>query len=227
MVSPPALTAALAMWAVVAPAMGVRPKCVGFAQVLLLEPPPPPDALVFLRVRNPDGSEAEACGNGTRCVAARTMDELGSNRLNVETVAGVLEATRGADGLVTVDMGPANLEWCDIPLAKPCDTLHLDIANGPLVDPVAVNIGNPHMVFFVDDADTIDLGALGPKLEHHPLYPERTNVEVVSVLGPDKVRMRVWERSAGITQACGSGARAGTVPASPRAIRRATARARG
>ena len=136
----------------------------------------------------------------------------------METVAGVLEATRGADGLVTVDMGPANLEWCDIPLAKRCDTLHLDIANGPLVDPVAVNIGNPHMVFFVDDADTIDLGALGPKLEHHPLYPERTNVEVVSVLGPDKVRMRVWERSAGITQACGSGACAVSVAASRRGL---------
>ena len=199
-------------------AIGDRRKGVGFDQLLILEPPQHPDAHVFMRVRNPDGSEAEACGNGTRCVAARTMDELGSNRLNVETVAGVLEATRGADGLVTVDMGPVNLEWCDIPLAKPCDTLHLDIANGPLVDPVAVNIGNPHMVFFVDDADTIDLGALGPKLEHHPLYPERTNVEVVSVLGPDKVRMRVWERSAGITQACGSGACAVSVAASRRGL---------
>ena len=199
-------------------AIGDRRKGVGFDQLLILEPPQHPDAHVFMRVRNPDGSEAEACGNGTRCVAARTMDELGSNRLNVETVAGVLEATRGADGLVTVDMGPANLEWCDIPLAKPCDTLHLDIANGPLVDPVGVNIGNPHMVFFVDDADTIDLGALGPKLEHHPLYPERTNVEVVSVLGPDKVRMRVWERSAGITQACGSGACAVSVAASRRGL---------
>ena len=199
-------------------AIGDRRKGVGFDQLLILEPPQHPDAHVFMRVRNPDGSEAEACGNGTRCVAARTMDELGSNRLNVETVAGVLEATRGADGLVTVDMGPANLEWYDIPLAKPCDTLHLDIANGPLVDPVAVNIGNPHMVFFVDDADTIDLGALGPKLEHHPLYPERTNVEVVSVLGPDKVRMRVWERSAGITQACGSGACAVSVAASRRGL---------
>ena len=199
-------------------AIGDRRKGVGFDQLLILEPPQHPDAHVFMRVRNPDGSEAEACGNGTRCVAARTMDELGSNRLNVETVAGVLETTRGADGLVTVDMGPANLEWYDIPLAKPCDTLHLDIANGPLVDPVAVNIGNPHMVFFVDDADTIDLGALGPKLEHHPLYPERTNVEVVSVLGPDKVRMRVWERSAGITQACGSGACAVSVAASRRGL---------
>ena len=199
-------------------AIGDRRKGVGFDQLLILEPPQHPDAHVFMRVRNPDGSEAEACGNGTRCVAARTMDELGSNRLNVETVAGVLEATRGADGLVTVDMGPANLEWYDIPLAKPCDTLHLDIANGPLVDPVAVNIGNPHMVFFVDDADTIDLGALGPKLEHHPLYPERTNVEVASVLGPDKVRMRVWERSAGITQACGSGACAVSVAASRRGL---------
>ena len=208
----------LAYGEVEARAIGNRRTGVGFDQLLILEPPQHPDAHVFMRIRNPDGSEAEACGNGTRCVAVRTMDELGTNRLNVETVAGILETTRCADGMVTVDMGPANLNWRDIPLAEARNTLHLDIANGPLVDPVAVNMGNPHMVFFVDDAETIDLSALGRELEHHPLYPERTNVEVVSVLGPDKVRMRVWERSAGITQACGSGACAVSVAASRRGL---------
>ena len=199
-------------------AMGNRRKGVGFDQLLILEPAKHPDAHIFMRIRNPDGSEAEACGNGTRCAAVRIMDELGTNRLNVETVAGILETTRAADGLVTVNMGPAKLDWSDIPLAEPRDTLHLDISNGSLIDPVAVNIGNPHMVFFVEDAETIELGTLGPGLENHPLYPERTNVEVVSLLGPDKVRMRVWERSAGITQACGSGACAVSVAANRRGL---------
>ena len=208
----------LALGEAEARAIGNRRKGVGFDQLLILEPAKHPDAHIFMRIRNPDGSEAEACGNGTRCAAVRIMDELGTNRLNVETVAGILETTRAADGLVTVNMGPAKLDWSDIPLAEPRDTLHLDISNGSLMDPVAVNIGNPHMVFFVEDAETIDLGALGPELENHPLYPERTNVEVVSLLGPDKVRMRVWERSAGITQACGSGACAVSVAANRRGL---------
>ena len=208
----------LALGEAEARAIGNRREGVGFDQLLILEPAQHPDAHIFMRIRNPDGSEAEACGNGTRCVAVRIMDELGTNRLNVETVAGILETTRAADGLVTVNMGPAKLDWSDIPLAEPRDTLHLDISNGSLMDPVAVNIGNPHMVFFVEDAETIDLGTLGPELENHPLYPERTNVEVVSLLGPDKVRMRVWERSAGITQACGSGACAVSVAANRRGL---------
>ena len=208
----------LALGEAEARAIGNRRRGVGFDQLLILEPAQHPDAHIFMRIRNPDGSEAEACGNGTRCAAVRIMDELGTNRLNVETVAGILETTRGADGLVTVNMGPAKLDWSDIPLAEPRDTLHLDISNGSLMDPVAVNIGNPHMVFFVEDAETIDLGTLGPELENHPLYPERTNVEVVSLLGPDKVRMRVWERSAGITQACGSGACAVSVAANRRGL---------
>ena len=208
----------LAFGEVEARAIGNRRTGVGFDQLLILEPAQHPDAHIFMRIRNPDGSEAEACGNGTRCAAVRIMDELGTNRLNVETVAGILETTRAADGLVTVNMGPAKLDWSDIPLAEPRDTLHLDISNGSLMDPVAVNIGNPHMVFFVEDVETIDLGTLGPELENHPLYPERTNVEVASLRGPDKVRMRVWERSAGITQACGSGACAVSVAANRRGL---------
>ena len=138
----------LALGEAEARAIGNRRKGVGFDQLLILEPAQHPDAHIFMRIRNPDGSEAEACGNGTRCAAVRIMDELGTNRLNVQTVAGILEKTRAADGLVTVNMGPAKLDWSDIPLAEPRDTLHLDISNGSLMDPVAVNIGNPHMVFF-------------------------------------------------------------------------------
>ena len=198
--------------------IGDRRRGVGFDQLLILEPAKDAAADLFMRILNPDGSEAEACGNGTRCVAARVMDELGRDTLNIETVAGVLATTTGADGLVTVDMGLANLEWWQIPLAVETDTLHLDIENGPLRDPVAVNIGNPHMVFFVDDADAIDVAGLGPALESHPLYPERTNVEICSLSGPDQLRMRVWERGAGITQACGSGACAAGVAAARRGL---------
>ena len=206
----------LAIGGTQARAIGDRRRGVGFDQLLILEPAKDAAADLFMRILNPDGSEAEACGNGTRCVAARVMDELGRDTLNIETVAGVLATTTGADGLVTVDMGPANLEWRQIPLAVEADTLHLDIENGPLRDPVAVNIGNPHMVFFVDDADAIDVAGLGPALESHPLYPERTNVEICSLSGPDQLRMRVWERGAGITQACGSGACAAGVAAARR-----------
>ena len=208
----------LAIGGTQARAIGDRRRGVGFDQLLILEPAKDAAADLFMRILNPDGSEAEACGNGTRCVAARVMDELGRDTLNIETVAGVLATTTGADGLVTVDMGPANLEWRQIPLAVEADTLHLDIENGPLRDPVAVNIGNPHMVFFVDDADAIDVAGLGPALESHLLYPERTNVEICSLSGPDQLRMRVWERGAGITQACGSGACAAVVAAARRGL---------
>jgi len=209
---------ALAIGEADARAIGNRRTGVGFDQLLILQPARNGAADLFMRIMNPDGSEAEACGNGTRCVAAKVMDEIGRDILNIETVAGVLETQRGADGLVTVDMGPANLDWADIPLAEACDTLHLGIKNGALIDPVAINMGNPHMVFFVDDAESVDLAELGPALEHHPLYPERTNVEVVSLLGPDRVRMRVWERGAGITLACGSGACAAGVAAHRRGL---------
>lgn len=208
----------LAIGGTQARAIGDRRRGVGFDQLLILEPAKDAAADLFMRILNPDGSEAEACGNGTRCVAAQVMDELGRDTLNIETVAGVLATTTGADGLVTVDMGPANLEWRQIPLAVEADTLHLDIENGPLRDPVAVNIGNPHMVFFVDDADAIDVAGLGPALESHPLYPERTNVEICSLSGPNQLRMRVWERGAGITQACGSGACAAGVAAARRGL---------
>lgn len=177
---------------------------------------------VRLIILNADGSEAEACGNGTRCAAWLLMQETGSRHLLLETAAGLLDAEQLADGRVAVDMGDVKLDWREIPLAKPMDTLHLDLVQGPpgaqLADPVAVNIGNPHCVFFVPDAEAIDIERLGPAIERHPLFPARTNVEVATVLSPDRIRMRVWERGVGVTLACGSGACATLVAAARRKL---------
>ncbi len=115
-------------------------------------------------------------------------------------------------------MGPVKLDWREIPVSEACDTLHLPLSVGPLSDPVGVNVGNPHAVFFVPDAETVDLASLGPVLERHRLFPERANIEVAQILSPDRIRMRVWERSAGITQACGSGACATLVAAARRKL---------
>ncbi len=204
-------------------AIADRRTGVGCDQLLVVEPPRNGAADAFLRIRNADGGEVAACGNGTRCVAAMIMAEKGAERVLVETQAGVLEARAGAAGEIAVDMGNASLEWRDIPLARDADTLHLDIAAGPLTDPVGVGIGNPHAVFFVDDAETVPLDAVGPEIEHYPLFPERTNVEVVQVLSRRHLRLRVWERGVGITRACGSGACAALVAAHARSLTERTA----
>ncbi|MSO91854.1 MAG: diaminopimelate epimerase [Rhodospirillales bacterium] len=187
-------------------AISDRHTGVGCDQILIIEKPKNGSADAFMRIRNADGSEVAACGNGARCVAALLMQEAKSARAVVETAAGTLEARSDAGGLVTVDMGPVSFEWRRIPLARDADTLHLPIAMGVLKDPVAVNVGNPHAVFFVGDAESVPLADLGPQIEHHPLFPERTNVEAAQVLDRTRIRLRVWERGVGITQACGSGA---------------------
>lgn len=191
---------------------------IGCDQLIVMEPPTTGDADLFMRIRNPDGGEAEACGNATRCIASLVMSETGRDRAVIQTVAGHLPAQTAEAGRITVDMGPANLGWREIPLAEERDTLHLGIGAGPLQDPVGVNMGNPHAVFFVEDAEAVDLASLGPQLEHDPLLPERANISVVSVTGPDRLRQRVWERGAGITLACGSGACAGAVAAVRRGL---------
>jgi diaminopimelate epimerase len=212
-------------------AIADRRTGVGCDQLLILERPAGPGtgngaADVVMRIRNADGGEVEACGNGARCVADVVMRETGRDHVVIETVVGLLDAERAAsarDGTprVTVDMGPARLDWRDIPLSAPQDTGRLDLTLGPLREPVAVNIGNPHAVFFVDDAQAIDLAGLGPVLERHKLFPERANIEVAQVLSPSRIRMRVWERGVGITRACGTGACATVVAgASPDAQRR-------
>ncbi len=171
--------------------------------------------LVFF---NPDGGTSAACGNGTRCVASLLMGETGAEHLVLETGAGLLDAERAPNGAICVDMGFAKTEWRDIPLSQAGDTLHLGIAEGALVDPVGVGIGNPHAVFFVEDVSAIDLERLGPKLEHHEMFPERANIGVAEVRAPGRIRLRVWERGAGITRACGSGACAAAVAASRRQL---------
>jgi len=204
-------------------AIGDRRRGVGFDQLLILEKPASENADVFMRIRNPDGSEAGACGNGTRCVASIVIRESGRDHVRVETIAGVLEAEAMPGGLVRVDMGPALLDWQDIPLLKPEDTLQLDITSGPLSNPVAVNMGNPHAVFFVDDADQVDMKKWASPVETDPLFPHRTNVEVAHVMDREHIRMRVWERGAGVTDACGSGACAALVAAHRRGLTERTA----
>lgn len=199
-------------------AIADRHRGVGCDQLIVVEAARGATSDAWMTIYNPDGSESGACGNATRCVAWLLMGQNGSDRVVIETRAGLLDAEARGDKMVAVDMGAARLDWREIPLAEAVDTLHLGIAAGPLADPVAVSMGNPHAVFFVDDVAAIDLAAVGPGLEHHPLFPERTNVEIVQVLGPETLRMRVWERGAGITQACGTGACATLVAAARRGL---------
>ena len=191
---------------------------VGCDQFIVLEPAQNADADVFMRIRNHDGGEVGACGNATRCIADQVMNEMGTDSAVIETLAGNLRTWRAEGGLVTVDMGPVNTDWRAIPLAREMDTLHVDFTCGPLSDPACVNVGNPHTNFFVDDVDAVDLAALGPKIENDPLFPERTNVQVVQVLSDSKIRVRVWERGAGITLASGSSACATAVNAHRRGL---------
>ena len=198
-----------------------RRRGIGCDQVLtILSPGHGGDA--FMAIHNPDGSEAEACGNGTRCVAALLMDQTGHKDVVIETAARQLSCVRQADGQITVDMGRVLLDWRDIPLARAGDTLHVPLADAPAGTPAdpccCVSIGNPHAVFFVADVAAIPLAQIGPLLERHPMFPERANIEFATVLAADRIRMRVWERGAGITQACGSGACAVTVAAARRGL---------
>jgi len=194
-----------------------RRRGVGCDQLVILEPAAN-GADLALRFHNPDGGEAEACGNGTRCAAALVMAETGAKRLSIRTAAGLLSAEAAAGGMVAVDMGEAHTDWRAIPLAREMDTLYLDLVLGPLRDPVATSMGNPHATFFVEDIAAIDIATLGPKLEHDPLFPERANIGVAQVTGPDSLRLRVWERGAGLTLACGSGACAAAVAAARRKL---------
>ena len=199
-------------------AIADRHRGVGCDQLLILEKPRAKGADLFMRILNADGSEAGACGNGTRCVADLVMRETGRRRVLIETASGLLEAAAAPGGGVGVDMGEARLGWRDIPLARECDTLHVPLSLGPLVDPVCTSMGNPHATFFVADAEAVDLAALGPRLERDPIFPERANIGVAQVLSPTQLRFRVWERGAGITIACGSGACAALVAAARRGL---------
>jgi diaminopimelate epimerase len=202
-----------------AAAIADRRTGVGCDQFITIEPAPAgSNADAFMRIRNPDGEEAGACGNATRCVVDLLARETGRRAQVIRTVAGNLPSEALPDGRVRVDMGPARLEWSDIPLARPMDTLHLDLAAGPLADPAAASMGNPHATFFVRDVSRVPVADLGPALEHDALFPERANIGFAQIIASDRIRLRVWERGAGLTLACGSGACAALVNAHRRGL---------
>jgi diaminopimelate epimerase len=170
------------------------------------------DADVFMQIFNPDGSEAGACGNATRCVADLLFRETGRRNQSIRTMSGLLPSEKLSDGQVRVDMGAVQLGWQDIPLAYEVDTLHVPLAG----DPAAASMGNPHVTFFQEALEAA--ADLGPRIEHDPLFPQRVNVGFVQVLSRSQLRLRVWERGAGLTLACGSGACAALVNASRRGL---------
>jgi len=193
-------------------AVGDRHRGVGFDQLAEIRSSDVAD--IDLDFWNSDGTRAGACGNATRCVARYIMDETGQSSLTIRTERGILHASEAQDGLVTVNMGAPQLAWQDVPLARDVDLLHLPLEG----DPAGVGMGNPHCVFFVDDAEAVDVAGQGARFEVDPLFPQSTNVEFVEVRARDEIRMRVWERGAGITLACGSGACAVAVAAHQRGL---------
>ncbi|HEY2049516.1 MAG TPA: diaminopimelate epimerase [Caulobacteraceae bacterium] len=176
-------------------------------------------AAVQMKIWNADGGEVGACGNASRCVAWLAMESMGLDRVRLETEMGLLEAWRVGEQLVTVDMGPPRLEWSQIPLSRRADTRELAIeVNLDLRNPGAVSMGNPHVVFFVMDLDRVQIEEVGPMIEHHPLFPQRTNVGFAEIRGHDRIRLKVWERGVGVTRACGTGACAALVAAHRRGL---------
>ena len=184
----------------------------GFDQLMAIGRPRSEDSDAYVTIFNADGTEAGACGNGTRCVAWALMRESDASRLTVETAAGRLACEKVGPTRFSVDMGPPALSWREIPLAEPvADTVEVPLALVPGLSTsykscTAVGMGNPHAVFFVQDVALVPIEEIGPLVEHHPMFPARTNVSFAKLLGPTEIRLRVWERSAGATLACGSAA---------------------
>lgn len=207
----------------VARAIADRRHGVGCDQVIVIERPSR-NGDAFMRIYNADGDEVEACGNAARCVARLLMGEQDKNAVSIDTRGGLLACYEAGGDLVTVDMGPPGLGWTDIPLAREMDTaaFPLQIENQEFMV-TAVSMGNPHCVIFTDNAERVPLGIIGPQIERHRIFPARTNVEFVQALTPERLRMRVWERGAGITQACGTGACATLVAAYRRGLSPRTA----
>ena len=201
-------------------AIADRNRGIGCDQVIALEPSDFAD--VFMRIWNADGSEVGACGNAARCVAALLVAERGSPHVSIETESGMLAATVAKDGNVTIDMGTPRFEWNEIPLSRPFpDTRAVELtqfAGLGLGAASMVNVGNPHCIFFVENVEAHDLASFGPALEHDPLFPERANISLAQVTGPSSLRLRTWERGAGLTRACGTAACAAAVAAARRGL---------
>lgn len=192
-------------------AIADRQSGLGCDQVIAVERSIRGDA--YMRIWNANGGEVDACGNATRCVAWLLMEEGGAASRRIETPAGMLYAERAGDKIITVDMGSPLLRWEEIPLARAMDTTRLDYTAGGYEAPGAVNMGNPHVVFFVNDVRTVPIESLGPKIEHDPLFPQGVNVGFAEIRSPEQIRLRVWERGTGLTKACGTGACAAVVAA--------------
>ena len=207
----------LALDAATARAVADRRRGVGCDQVIVIAKADGADAA--MRIFNADGGEVESCGNAARCVARLLMEELDRDTVRIDTPGGPLVCNDAGGGLVTVDMGAPILFWDKVPLSCPADTSRFMLSvDGTSYAVSAVSMGNPHCVLFVDDAEAAPVASLGPRIETHPMFPKRTNVEFVTVRDRAHLRMRVWERGAGITQACGSGACAAAVAAHRRGL---------
>ncbi len=191
-------------------AIANRTSGIGCDQLIVLERSPQAD--VRMRIWNAEGGEVESCGNASRCIADLLFDEKKSAVAKIDTKGGLLEARKAGERLVTIDNGEPKFDWRDIPLSEDfADTRHIELQVGPVDSPLihspsVVNVGNPHCIFWVKDLDVVDLGKVGPMLENHPLFPERANITLARVDARDHVTIRVWERGAGLTQACGTAA---------------------
>jgi diaminopimelate epimerase len=192
-------------------AIADRNDGLGCDQVIAVERSIRGDA--YMRIWNANGGEVDACGNATRCVAWLLMEEGGAQSRRIETPAGILYAERRGEKLITVDMGSPLLRWEEIPVAKPMDTIELDFEAGGLDKPGAVNMGNPHVIFFVNDVRAVPIDTLGPKVERDPLFPQKVNVGFAEVRSQQQIRLRTWERGVGLTKACGTSACAAVVAA--------------
>jgi diaminopimelate epimerase len=200
-------------------AIADRKEGIGCDQLIALEPSARAD--VFMRTWNADGGEVGACGNAARCVASLVAAERGEPHVSIETERGTLDAAVNRDGSVTIDMGAPRFAWNEIPLSQPLDNtrrIALEADHPALNSPSVINVGNPHCLFFVDDVAAHDLARLGPVLEHHKLFPERANISLVQVLAPDAIKVRSWERGAGLTRACGTAACAAAVASAQREL---------
>ncbi len=191
-------------------ALADRKTGIGCDQLIVLENST--RANVRMRIWNAEGGEVESCGNASRCIADLLFDEQHSTTASIETKGGMLVAKKAGPLLVTIDQGKPRFDWKDIPLSEPfADTRHIELQYGPIDKPLihspsVVNVGNPHCIFWVDDLDVVDLGRAGPMLENHPMFPERANVSFAKVVSRDHVILKVWERGAGLTKACGTAA---------------------
>ena len=191
-----------------------------FDQIMAIHDPKTPGTAHYIEIINSDGSMAQACGNGMRCVVQALSAETGQKLFTFETIAGILNAEEHADGTISVDMGVPRFGWQDIPLAEEFrDTRMIELQIGPIDAPVlhspsVVSMGNPHAIFWVDDdVWSYELDRFGPLLENHPIFPERANITIANAISPEALTIRTWERGAGLTKACGSAACAAAVSA--------------